>query len=92
MIATKFCGTFQSSSLQACRMIFGTIDSQEFLSDAVIAVRCEVGGKILIPLFFVEQVLLDDAVFIGRAGTIQTHLKILVVYHNVMERKFHVSK
>ena len=74
------------------RIRFGIICSHESLPHAVKAVRHGVHGKILIAFFFIKQVFLDDAVLTGSARTVKAHLVILVVDHNMMERKFQIGK
>ena len=74
------------------RITFGMIKSQKRIAQAVKPVGFKGSGKKLISELFIKKIVLNDPVFVVRSRAVQTHLKILIVDHDVMKREFQIRK
>ena len=66
--------------------------SKKRIPQTVVSIGLKTGSKELVPELFIEQVVQDHPVFIRRTGTVQTHLKVLVIDLDLMEREFKIGK
>ena len=73
-------------------VILRPVGADEFIPQAVKAVRLKIPGKILEAELFIKKIMFYNAVFIGRTGAVHAHLEILVVYHDMVEGKFTIRK
>ena len=71
---------------------FGAVGADEFVAQAVKAVGGEMGGEELVAVLFVVQVVLDDAVLIAAARSVEAHLEIPVIHVDLAEAEFQIGE
>ena len=92
MVAALFKRTAAFAVDHCNRIVLRVIHTKEFISHAVKTVRFKIRSKILISIRFIEQIFLDDSVFVRASCAIKTHLEVLIINVDGMERKFQIRE
>ena len=92
MIAALFKRAAAHTGLHHQWIAFGAVAADKAVAQAVKAVRGKIGSKELIPVLFIVEVVLNDAVFVPAAGGVQAHLEVLVVHVHLVEAEFQIGE
>ncbi len=90
MVAAFFKRTAAFAVYHCNWIILRVIHTKEFIPHAVKTVRFKISGKVLVAIRFIEQIFLDDPVFVRASCAVKTHLEVLVINIDGMERKFQI--
>ena len=92
MVVAQFKGAAALPFFHCNGVILRPVGADEFIPQAVKAVRLKIPGKILEAELFIKKIMFYNAVFIGRTGAVHAHLEILVVYHDMVEGELTIGK
>ena len=90
MVPALFKAAAAFSRLHRQGISLGAVGSDELVPQALEAVRGKIGGKELITVLFIVEIMLNDPVLIPAAGGVEAHLEIFVVHVNVVEAEFQI--
>ncbi len=92
VIAPLFKTPAAYAALDRQRVALRAVRAEKAVTQAVKTVRHERGGEELPAVFFIVEIIFDDAVLIAAAGGIQAHLKVLVIHGDLMKAEFQIGK
>ncbi len=92
VVAALFPASAAPAGLHRNGVALRAVGTQEGVPQALKAVRLKIGGKKLIALLFVIQIVLNHAVLTAASGGVEAHLEILIVHGNLVEAEFQIGK
>ena len=92
MIVSQLIRAAALSLLHGHRIVLRPVAADKPVPQTVKSIRLLIHGKILKTEFLVKQITFNHSVLIRGAGAVQTHLEILVVNGNMMEREFTITE
>src|SRR5208337_1316048 len=92
VISSQFRRVLALPPLDRNWICLGPVISQKAVAHTVVAVRLEAGSHVVKGPRLIEEVVFDDAVSVARPRGVQTHLQVLIVDLDVVERKLDIRK
>ncbi len=91
VVAALFEAALALAGLHSQRIALGAVGPDEGVPQGVEAVGLEAPSEELIAVFFVVQVMLNDAILIAAAGGVQAHLEVLVIHRHMVEAELQIG-
>ena len=92
MVAALFKASAALPRLYSQGIPLRAVSADKTVPQAVKSVRLEIGGKELIAVLFIVQIMLDDPVLVTAAGCVQAHLEIAVIHIDLVEAEFQIGE
>ena len=92
VVAAVFKAAGALAALERDGVALGAVRAEESIPQAVEAVGREIGGEELVAVFFIVQLIVDDAIHIAAARRVEAHLKVAVVHVDLVEAELRVGK
>ena len=92
VVAAVFKAAGACAALYRDRVALGAVGAEKAVTQTVKPVRREVRSEKLVAVFFIMQLIFDNAVNVPAPGGVQAHLEILVIHRHMVEAEFGIGE